>query len=474
MRNISKSMGVFSLLLVWCGSLFGQITTGTISGSVKDSSGAVLPGVPVSIQNTDTGASRSAVTDSRGYYTAPNLSLGNYQITASISGFQTEVKRGVTLNVGQNAVIDFSLQVGAVTEQVEVTAEAPLIETTNANVSGLVNERQVHELPLNARNLIELAPQVAGVAFSGSGERSASKGFATKLTIAGTRYNASLFQLDGIDINDTAGSAGGAAGILMGVETIREFNIISNGYSAEYGKHTGGVFNAVTKSGTNSLHGSAFEFLRNNKLDARNFFDRKTSLSDPRLPAYKRNQFGGSLGGPVRKDRTFFFGSYEGLRERLGLTTFRLVPNLSVRQGIVPGQAATVPIAPAVRPYLDSYPFPNTPDLNDGTAYWLKAQSFPTNENFFTVRMDHKISDTDSLFGRYTFDNATNAVGSTSFGSPVNTNTFNRSRAQYLALGETRTFSPALINQFLTGFSRSNIAQSSIPVEGTEIGRAHV
>lgn len=463
MRTFAKWVGFLGLFVLWGGSLSGQVTSGTISGTVKDSSGAVLPGAAIKIDNTDTGAGRTLTTDSRGYYSAPNLTLGQYEITTTLSGFQTEVKRGITLNVGQNAVIDVTLQVGTVTERVQVTAEAPLIETTSANVAGLVNERQVRDLPLNARNLIELAPLYAGVAFAGSGERSASKGFATKLTISGTRYNASLFQLDGIDINDTAGSAGGAAGILMGAETIREFNIITNGYSAEYGKHTGGVFNAVTKSGTNSLHGSAFEFLRNNKLDARNFFDQQ-------IPAYKRNQFGGSFGGPIVKDRTFFFGSYEGLRERLGLTTIRFVPSLSVRQGSIPnpgtGQATVVPINAAVKPFLDSFPLPNGQDFNDGTAYWIKAQSFPTNENFFTVRLDHQISDNDSLFGRYTFDDASNAVGSTAFGSPVNTNTLNESRSQYVAFGETRTFSPALINQFLTGFSRSNIGQSSLPVEG--------
>lgn len=463
MRGVSKWIGLLSLLLALNVSLSGQVTTGTVSGSIKDSSGAVLPGVNVKIQNTDTGATRVVSTDTRGYYSAPNLPLGRYEITATLAGFQTEVRKGITLNVSQNAVIDVTMNVGAVTERVEVTAEAPLIETTNANVAGLVDERKVRDLPLNARNLIELAPLYAGVAFATSGERSASKGFATKLTIAGTRYNASLFQLDGIDINDTAGSAGGAAGILMGAETIREFNVITNGYSAEYGKHTGGVFNAVTKSGTNSLHGSAFEFLRNDKLDARNFFDQQK-------PAYKRNQFGGSLGGPIVKDRTFYFASYEGLRERLGLTTIRLVPSLSARQGIIPdprgGPATLVTVNSAVRPFLDSYPLPNGRDLNDGTGFWAKSQSFPTSENFFTVRFDHRVSDNDSLFTRYTFDDASNAVGSTSFGSSVNTNTLNNSRNQYAAVGETRTFSPALINEFHAGFSRSNIGQENLPVEG--------
>src|SRR3990170_2399738 len=183
MRKIARWTGLLGLVLALGLPLLGQITTGTISGTIKDASGAVMPGTSVAIQNQDTGAQRTVIADARGHYSAPNLSLGRYEVTASLSGFQTAARGGITLNVGQNAVIDFTLNVGAVTERVEVTAEAPLIETTTASVSGLVNERQVQDLPLNARNLIELAPLYAGVAFADSAQPGATKGFAVKLTI---------------------------------------------------------------------------------------------------------------------------------------------------------------------------------------------------------------------------------------------------------------------------------------------------
>jgi hypothetical protein len=202
MRRLLQWGGFCLMFLALGGSLRAQVTTGTILGVVKDSTGAVVPGVTLQIQNVDTGLSRTVNTDSRGYYTAPNLSLGLYDLTASLSGFQTELRRGINLTVGESAVIDFTLRVGSVAEKMEVTAEAPLVEVTTASVTALVNEKQMQDLPLNARNLIELAPLYAGVSFATGASGTGSKtGFATKLTIAGTRYNASLFQLDGIDIN---------------------------------------------------------------------------------------------------------------------------------------------------------------------------------------------------------------------------------------------------------------------------------
>jgi outer membrane receptor protein involved in Fe transport len=429
---------------------YGQVSTGTISGTIKDSSGAVLPGAAITLQNTDTGIGRSVTADSRGYYTAPNVSLGRYEVTAGLEGFQTGVRRGITLNVGQNAVIDFTLQVGAVTERVEVTAEAPLIETTTATVAGRMNEQQLRDLPLNARDLVSLGTLLTGVIAPTTSERSASKGFGTKLSIVGTRYTQSLFQLDGADINDAANSAGGAAGILMGAETIREFSIVTHGYSAEYGRHTGGVFNAVTKTGTNALHGSVFEFLRNETLDANQWED--NALGGGEKPAYKRNQFGFSLGGPIVRDKTFFFGSYEGLREQQGETNTYNVPNLEARSR---------PVAAAVKPYLDSYPLPNGTIRTNGTGDWSDARSVPTDEDFFTSRIDQKISDNDSLFGRYTFDDATN-LNRSSFNAYEN----NDSRNQYAALGETHIFSQAVINQFLLAYTRTVSAQKNTAVEG--------
>ena len=457
-------------MFLLAGWLHAQQSTATISGTIHDSSGAVIPGVTMTVTNVDTGLNRAGNSGADGTYKFPALPIGTYRIRAERSGFQASVQEGLKLNLGQDAVINITLQVGEVEQTVAVNAEAPVVETTTATVSGLVGENQIRDLPLNARNLIELATLFPGVTLARAASSSAANGFATKLTISGTRFNASLFQLDGQDINDATGSAGGAAGILMGVETIREFDVITHGFSAEYGKHTGGVFNAVTKSGTNSLHGSAFDFLRNNKLDARNFFDRQ-------IPPYKRNQFGAALGGPIKKDKTFFFGSYEGLRQRLGVTQIFTVPDANAHQGILPTTAAicasgsgtynaaaglcTFAVNPAVKPFLDSFPLPNGQIFSSGTGEFTRPFGLPTNENFVMGRIDQRFSDKDSLFGRYTFDNA-NQVGPQNFNSTLNSN----SRDQYITLGETHVFSPQLLNILLLAFNRSLLNQVSPAIPG--------
>ncbi|MBI3933406.1 MAG: TonB-dependent receptor, partial [Acidobacteria bacterium] len=412
-----------------------------------------------------------------GTYKFPALPVGIYEIRVEHPGFQRAVQSGLKLNVGQEAVMNFSLQVGAVEQTVAVTAEAPMIETTSATVSGLVAENEVRDLPLNARNLVELATLFPGVSLARTGGQFVSAGFATKLTIMGSRFNSSLFQMDGQDINDNTGSAGGAAGILMGVETVQEFNVVSSGYSAEYGKHTGGVFNAVTKSGTNSIHGSVFEFFRNEKLDAPKWED--NAFADGEKPPYRRNQFGFSLGGPIRKDSTFFFGSWEALRERKGETSTFRVPNADMRNGILPSPGGVtaanctsattngvvlpdgrcqIPVAAAIRPWLQAYPLP-TPgqrDYGNGTADWTKQESQPTNENFYSIRIDQKISDKDTLFGRYTSDGANQVPNFSMAVHPLS-----KTRAQYAALSETRLFSPEVINVLLLAYNRSVISQTN-------------
>ncbi len=435
-----------------------QLSTSTISGTVKDSSGGVISGVQVTVTNTETGFTRSGATASDGTYKFPALPVGAYEVKAEHPGFQREVQSGLKLAVGQEAVINLSLQVGAVEQTVAVTAEAPLVETNSANVSGLVNQGEVRDLPLNARNLLELAVLFPGITIAVEAGANSTKGFATKLAISGTRYNANLFQIDGQDINDNGGSAGSATGIMMGAETIREFSVIINGYSAEYGKHTGGGFNAVTKSGTNALHGSAFEFLRNNKLDARNFFDAE-------VPPFKRNQFGFSLGGPIIKDRTFFFGSYEGLRQRLGLTAIRTVPNADARLGRVrnpaTGAVQTFVVNPKVQPFLNSYPLPNGLDLGNSTGQFTQVIGLPQNEDYVTVRVDHQLTANDSLFGRYTFDKG-NRLADTSF----NTGSYGFTKAHYAAVSGTHLFSPQVINVALFGFKHSFLGDEPLPIKG--------
>ncbi|MBI4446317.1 MAG: carboxypeptidase regulatory-like domain-containing protein, partial [Acidobacteria bacterium] len=465
-RLVVFTLAVFLPLFV--AELNGQGASATILGVAKDSTGGVLPGVTVTVRNTATGVERTVITDDGGRYQVPELGVGSYEIVAELTGFQTTVRRGITLTVGQQALIELILNVGEMTERVEVLGEAPQVDTTSSTIAGLVDESQVRSLPLNARSLIELAPLKTGVAFvEFGGDASPLVGFAKKITIAGSRPNASLFQLDGASITDRQGAPGSAAGLMMGVETIREFNVITNAYSSEYGSHTGGVFNAVTKSGTNEIHGSAFEFHRNDNLDARNFFDRnpKDPLTRNDPPEFKRNQFGGSVGGPIVKNRTFFFGSFEGLREALGITDITNVPSLAARSGLVPnpatGQVRNVGVAPKVKPFLELYPEPNGVDFGDGRAEFIRGISRVTEEDFWTIRLDHNFSSSHSLFGRYTFDDGQRSVPDsfTTLGS-------NATRNQYLTLSHTTIISPKVVNKFVVGFTRANVGQREEPLPG--------
>lgn len=445
-----KSFGFLVLLshilLVSGSGVFAQGTTATISGVVKDTTGAVLPAVTITVTNLDTGIKRAAVAGEEGRYHVPQLAVGNYEVQAELPGFQTGVRSGIKLTVGREAIVDFTLSVGEITERVTVTGEAPLVNVSDAVIGGLVDDRAVRELPLNGRSFIELATLQAGVVSANFGGVSDAQGFGKKISISGSRFTSNLFLLDGTVMNDSYNSAGSVAdGVLAGVEAVREFAVISNAYSAEYGRHTGGVVNAVTKSGTNEFHGSIYEFLRNDNLDARNFFDRQK-------PEFKRNQFGGAVGGPIVKDRSFFFGNYEGLRERLGLTQIFNVPNEAVRRGFLP----------TLQPLIAKlYPLPNGRDFGDGRAEFIRSDNRRTDDDYVTARVDHKWSDSDSLSGRYTVDDASRLVPNS-----VNAEESQITRNQYVTLAHDRIFSPTLINRFNFGFSRTRTSVSDLPFPG--------
>ena len=465
------SVWVFVLLALCIieGRLMAQ-NTGTILGTVKDQSGAVLPGASISIRNLETGTTRASVTGDRGEYRVPALSVGIYEVHVEMTGFQTGIRQGITLTVGREAVVDFSLNVGNVAEQVTVTGEAPLIETTSATVGGVVDQQQMRDIPLNARSFLELVPLQSGAVLSDTGGQSGVFGFSKKLAVVGTRYTSNSFLLDGSDINDSSGSSGSAAGTMAGVETVREFRVITNAYDAEYGRHTGGVISAITKSGTNDFHGSAFEFLRNDNLDAARWED--NALGGGEKPEFRRNQFGGSVGGPIVSDKTFFFGSYEGLREGLGQTSTFDVPNLETRQGRIPLSAANcttnggtvlgnglcqLTVAPNTKPYLESYPLPNQPDRSDGTARFVEGNTQVTGQDYWTARGDHQISNSDSLFVRFTKDDADRA-----------TPNMNRLGTQFTAnrlttVEHTHIYSPALLGKTHLAFNRTNFSDIQDP-----------
>lgn len=334
-----------------------QTTTGAFLGTVTDSSGGVLAGAQVTASNGETGMKRSATTGADGKFVISQLPPDSYSITVTMTGFATLVRGGMTLTVGQQANLSLALQVGAVSQQVTITEEVPIVETTQSAVSGVVEEKRITDLPLNGRDFTQLAlvePSVVSVRNAASGNVSA--GFGTRVSVAGSRPDQTGWLLDGVNIRGTSqfGTPGSAGGGVMGVEAVREFQVLTTNYSPEFGGTSGGVINMVTKSGTNQLHGSAYEFLRNSDLDARNFFD-------VQKPSFKRNQFGGSLGGPIRKDKTFFFGNYEGLRQPLGLTSNAIVPDANAHLGLVPvrGGLQQVTIAPSIAPILNLWPLPN-------------------------------------------------------------------------------------------------------------------
>ena len=437
------ALRVLFIFLAVLGAAYAQTVGASLQGTVYDPSGAVIPSVQIEIRNVETGAVRTLVTDDGGRWREPVLPPGEYELRVSSSGFQTVIRKGINLAVGQEAVVDLRLELGKTGSEVNVVADAERINLVSGSVSGLVDEKQMRDLPLNGRSFQQLALLQPGVNAVNASGNDPVGGRTPKISINGTRPEQSSFLLDGTDINDvynkTPGSVGG---VLLGVEAVLEFQVLTNSYSSEFGRSAGGVINAVTRSGTNQFHGSAFEFLRNSDLDAKNFFDQPTQP----IPPFKRNQFGGVIGGPIRRDKTFFFGSFESLIDRLGLTGVTSVPNLASRNG---------PVNPAIRQFLDTlFPLPNGKDLGGGVAQYLFSRSQPTDEYFAQGRIDHRFSENDSLFGRYTFDNG-NVLRPPITKVPI-TNTKERSRNQYVTLEYQHVFSPSLLNTARLGFNRSD------------------
>src|SRR5881628_2844931 len=357
-----------SLLLFTAGGLYSQAPTATISGIVRDQTGAVLPGVSIQVVNRETGSVRMAMTDEAGRYRVPALEAGTYAIEGTLTGFRKVVKEGVAMTVGSQAVVDLTTEVGQLSENLAVTADVPLVQTASAELSGLVGDKEIRDLPLNGRSYEALAflqPGVSNFTNSSTGTTApVANGAGAKMSVAGTPGDYQSFLMDGTDIHDHAGfTPGSVAGNNLGVDAILEFRVLTQNYSAEYGRTAGGVVSAVTRSGTNSIHGSVFEFFRNNALDAREFFDQGGTKP------FHRNQFGAAAGGPIRRDKTFFFANYEGLRQNRTQTLPRTILSTAGRQGLLAGR--TVQVSGLIKPYLDLLPAPNGRDFSDGTAEFL-------------------------------------------------------------------------------------------------------
>jgi hypothetical protein len=457
-----------------------QVSTATISGVVQDQSGASIAGATVTIRNLDTGAVRTVTSDAGGRYTAPDLSLGSYEVEGQQSGFQTEIRSGITLTVGRESVVNLALKVGQISDKVTITAEAPLVESTTSAMSSLVDERTIRDLPLNGRSYDQLALFQPGVVTMGAGQGSAAFDFGegSRFSVNGSRGYANSFMLDGTSVNDHAnGTPGGAAGTNLGVDGILEFKINTLVSPAEFGRSSGGVIAAVTRSGSNSLHGSAFGFLRNSAMDSLGYFDEKNHGGTDSVAPYRRGQFGGSLGGPIKKDKTFYFGTYEGLRLGSGTIQSADVPTAATLQGILPlsivptsgqagneqrfcavigGNTCKININPAVAPFLNLFQAPNVPgqlDLGDGTGLWLASPLQVTDENYFMTRVDHQISEKHRLFIRYSFDKDSNVLPAFQ-GSSV-ANELDQARRQYSTIQVTSVLRPTLINSLRVAYNRT-------------------
>src|SRR5579884_3133797 len=391
-------------------SLNAAVVGGSMSGTVTDATGGVLPGVTVTLKNVETGAVRRIVTDDSGRYSAPSLAIGGYQITAEKAGFRPQTKSGITLAVGQEGTVDLTLAVGEMRETVMVQETPPVVNLSTDQTSGLVGEKAVKDLPLNGRSYDELLTLNAGIV-NYTAERCGGVGVSNSavgnmFVVSGRRPQESIFLLNGIEYTGASEinvTPGGASGQLLGVDAVREFNVVADTYGAEYGKRPGAQVSIVTASGTNQIHGAAYEFLRNNALDARNYFDQGDT------PQFQRNVFGGALGGPIRQNKIFLFGNYEGFRQHLALSDVTLVPDNAARAGYIANANGTqthVGVAPSAAPLLALWPIQNGPELDGGIAEAFSHPLQTIREDFGTTRLDSNISDKDTAFGVYTIDDS--------------------------------------------------------------------
>lgn len=445
-RAIPWLVAVLIVLFPLCTvSLSGQTVGATMTGKVTDQSGAVIPGVSVTIVNVATGVARAQLTNDAGLYRAANLQAGTYDVTAELPGFAPNLRKGVTLNVGSEAAIDFELSVAGVVQTVEVQAD-PGIDLVASTVNRTVEGETIRELPLNGRDWTQLAALQPGISsIAGTGGGAGRDGSGTKLTVSGARPTENNFRLDGISLNDSSNTTpGNILGTNMGVEAVREFSVVSNSYSAEYGRSTGAVVNAVTKSGANQLHGSLFYFGRNSALDARNFFDGNTK------PSFRRHQFGASAGGPIAINRTFWFANFEGLNQFEADTSIANTLSETARQGLLSTGAVTVD--PQIARVFGLFPLPNGPLLGAGdTGQYIVERDTPSRGRYVLGRIDHTVSATGTLNGSYFFDDARED----SPDAYLNKRTSQTSRKQMAAIEYTHIISPSVLSSSRIGFARS-------------------
>jgi hypothetical protein len=487
-RALSFLGALLAALLFLAPASRAQVSA-SLSGRVIDPASATVSGATVAAVNMETGEKRSTVTDDAGRYWIPAIPVGEYEVHVTKANFQEQIQTGIHFVVGQEATVDFTLRLGQVSEQVKVNADAPVIDVTPTEVSGLVGERQVKDLPLNGRSydtLMTLDPGVVNFTWEKTGGTGVSNSTAANMfSVAGNRPQQNMFLLNGVEFTGAAENnmqPGGTSGVMLGVDAVREFNLLTNAYSAEYGKHPGGQVTIITQGGTNDWHGSVFEYVRNNIFDAANSFDQGSA------PPFRRNQFGAAAGGPIQKDKTFFFANYEGFRQSLHQTSTAFVPDNDVRNCIgTSGCSAMVNGAPVtlgsscpaavpqhtaclneVWNLLNLWPVSNVAQdstlVNSGIA---KASYNPLQsirEDFGTLRADRTLSAADSLAAVYTIDDSADQTATAINPFMADTTSL---REQVLSLEETHTFSPVLLNTLRFGFSRAAYFFTGEPTPGT-------
>jgi hypothetical protein len=438
----------------WLAGSAAAQTTSTITGQVMDQSGGMLPGVSVTVRDQGTGFTRSATTGREGRFIVPSLPVATYQVTAELQGFRTSVINDVRTAVGEAVDLDVTLSVATLSDTVTVVADLSPVNTRTSELSYLVTAEAVEQLPLNGRNYTDLALLQPGVLAYPHRDGGSVVAHGLGMSVNGQDPRSNVYLLDGTLLNDmTNGPAGSAAGTALGMETVREFRVETNAYSAEFGRNSGGQISVVTKSGTNDFSGSGYEFHRNDALDARNFFD-----PVGQKPDFRRNQFGGTLGGPLRTDRAFFFFGYEALREKLGRTISTLVPDDNARTGLVPvgGVLQQVTINPQVLPFLLEYPRANGASFGDGTASYTFPFEQRLDQNFIQGRIDYNLGTSQQFFGRYTFDDADQLL-------PTDYPQFPRtflSRNQFFTGEYRRIISDRTLSTSRIGFSRTRFGQN--------------
>jgi len=481
-------------------------TSQTISGTVKDTSGGVVAGANVTVHNTETQLTRTLPTAEDGSYRFSGLPVGHYDVKAEKDGFKTSTQRGVILDVSQEVVTNFALEVGSSSQSVEVTGEAPVVNTTSGSLGGLVNEEKLAELPLNGRDYLDLTLLQPGVSQTSSVVNLGGGTQGVIYSSNGAPIRSNNFLIDGAPMQNIFGfNAASASGSTLGLDGIREYKVITSSFPAEYGMTMGSQMTIVSKGGSNQFHGDVFEYLRNRVMDARNFFD--TSQADceidnpgascPRSPVYQRNNFGGAFGGPIKKDKTFFWGVYEGLRQVKGNPVLtRGIPAQCVAEGLWSGGATTAATIPGNGPKtytvlggnqvdsacdsLITTPFAVSSTIQNYLALYDPADSTytqvsPTSVNYGQMRVDQNFGTNDSVFVRYTIDQAAETVpppgdGATPYGFKEFQDSWT-SRDQYLTVSENHIFSPTVLNTIRLSFSRTNVPTNYL-IESSATGIA--